>query len=207
MFGLIVAGRLVDTGAVQTDMNKFMFSVPNSESVNHFVVFLLGSEPIIEGHAAAIYVGWPAEDGVNWNLAGFVSNEKPSAIFKLGKPRADTSAESQPFFAVPQLADDAMAASTIQIGVAIEPIESLAQQTPASTYTAPTLSDLALFSQKMVEHLYNFAASFTTSQAEAGRQVAMGESFFPISALTRWHQTILQRLSYDPYFWRTLSSD
>ncbi len=71
MFGLIVAGRLVrthallprpaltvrlfrqqvDTVPVQTDVNQFVFTVPQADAVNHFVVFLTGAEPLPEGYS------------------------------------------------------------------------------------------------------------------------------------------------------------
>ena len=59
----------VDTAPVQTDVDKFLFTIPEPESVNHFVIFLLGTEPLDPAFGAAVYVAWPAPEPA-WNLAG-----------------------------------------------------------------------------------------------------------------------------------------
>ena len=58
-----------------------MFPLVDPDSINHVVIFMLGTMPFPDGYAAAIYMNW---DGLeNWQLLGFISNEKPSAIFKI----------------------------------------------------------------------------------------------------------------------------
>lgn len=37
MFGVIAAGRLVNTDAQQVAENKFAFAIPSPESINHVV--------------------------------------------------------------------------------------------------------------------------------------------------------------------------
>ena len=133
----------VDAEPIQTDANKFVFNIASPELVNHFVVFLLGTQPLDQGYGAAVYVCWPASEGdISWSLAGmprafknnscdassssaagFISNEKPSAIFRLGKNRADQSSGTA--FAAPTLQT-----GYVQVGVSIEPLDLLAQQTP-----------------------------------------------------------------------------
>ncbi len=57
MFGCIAAGRLVDLAPQQTDVNKFVFALPEPESINHIVLFMCGTVPFEPGFAAAIYLG------------------------------------------------------------------------------------------------------------------------------------------------------
>ena len=51
MFGLIVSGRLVDTAPAQVDSNKFGFQIADPDSINHIVVFMLGTVPFDPGYA------------------------------------------------------------------------------------------------------------------------------------------------------------
>lgn len=50
------------------------------------MVFLTGQVPFTDGFGGSIYFGWPTDEGgVSWQLLGFITNEKPSAIFKIAK--------------------------------------------------------------------------------------------------------------------------
>nr|CAG8644206.1 14082_t:CDS:2 [Entrophospora candida] len=82
MFGCIVAGRLIQTNLQQVDVNKYIFELPDAASINHIVVFLLGTIPFDPGYAATVHFLWPGSEG-GWKLLGMLSNEKPSAIFRL----------------------------------------------------------------------------------------------------------------------------
>ena len=69
----------------QAGVNEFFISLEDVQSVNHVVVFLTGQVPFSDGFGGSIYFGWPTEGGVSWQLLGFITNEKPSAIFKISK--------------------------------------------------------------------------------------------------------------------------
>jgi hypothetical protein len=71
----------VDTAPVQTDADKFLFAIPEPESVNHFVVFLLGTVPLEPGYGAAVYVAWPTPE-LAWNLAGHRSLLKGDGLMR-----------------------------------------------------------------------------------------------------------------------------
>nr|XP_057946878.1 protein Hikeshi-like isoform X2 [Doryrhamphus excisus] len=90
MFGCLVAGRLVQTDAVQVASDKFVFNLPEYESVNHVVVFMLGTVPFPAGMGGAVYFSFPdpASGGPVWQLLGFIANDKPSAIFKISGLKA-----------------------------------------------------------------------------------------------------------------------
>lgn len=56
------------------------------QSINHIVVFLTGQVPFADGFGGSIYFGWPTDEGgISWQLLGFITNDKPSAIFKIAK--------------------------------------------------------------------------------------------------------------------------
>jgi hypothetical protein len=79
----------------------------------------------------------------------------------------------------------ALQGSFVQIGISVEPLSELVQQTPATLHNAPTTTDLTLFSQvsasiravrsltmgqRTVESLFNYACSFSTSPEQVGDQ-------------------------------------
>uniref|UniRef100_A0A3Q2V942 Protein Hikeshi n=1 Tax=Haplochromis burtoni TaxID=8153 RepID=A0A3Q2V942_HAPBU len=90
MFGCLVAGRLVQTDAVQLAPDKFLFNLSDYENVNHVVVFMLGTVPFPAGMGGAVYFSFPdpASGGPVWQLLGFITNDKPSAIFKISGLKA-----------------------------------------------------------------------------------------------------------------------
>ena len=76
----------VNTNVQEAGVNEYFLTLEDALSVNHIVVFLTGQIPFSEGFGGSIYLGWPAEGGgVSWQLLGFISNSKPSAIFKITK--------------------------------------------------------------------------------------------------------------------------
>ncbi|XP_046907010.1 protein Hikeshi isoform X2 [Hypomesus transpacificus] len=89
MFGCVVAGRLVQTDALQVANDKFVFNLPDYENVNHVVVFMLGTVPFPVGMGGAVYFSFPDQVGGQvWQLLGFITNDKPSAIFKIASLKA-----------------------------------------------------------------------------------------------------------------------
>ena len=77
-----------------------------------------------------------------------------------------------------------------QVGLSIEPLEQLQHQVPAAALAAPTATDLAQFTRRAAEALFNYAASF-----------ARGDHV-PLSVISRWYETYSQRLQREPDFWR-----
>ncbi|XP_058401439.1 protein Hikeshi isoform X3 [Diceros bicornis minor] len=92
MFGCLVAGRLVQTAAQQVAEDKFVFDLPDYENINHVVVFMLGTIPFPEGMGGSVYFSYPDSNGMPvWQLLGFVTNGKPSAIFKISGLKSENS--------------------------------------------------------------------------------------------------------------------
>ena len=68
----------------QIDDTHVLFNIFNAATINHIIVFLTGTGAFPEGMGGAIYFSWPSPEGeMVWMFLGFITNEKPSAIFKV----------------------------------------------------------------------------------------------------------------------------
>ncbi|CAL8273862.1 unnamed protein product [Merluccius merluccius] len=205
MFGCLVAGRLVQTDAVRVAEDKFVFSLVDYETVNHVVVFMLGTEPFPAGTGGAVYFSFPdaAAGGQEvWQLLGFITNDKPSAIFKISGLKAgdgggDGRGAAHPFGGM----SASRAAAVAQVGVSVEALDQLAQQTPVCGSSVSTVDPLVRFTQKMLDSLYNFACSFSVTQAQM--RPSPGETFIPASCILRWYENFQRRLAHNPNFWKS----
>ena len=74
----------VTTDFTQINEKQVVFNLPDCESINHVVIFLTGVQPFPDGFGGSVYFCWPKMQS-SWHLLGFISNEKPSAIFKISK--------------------------------------------------------------------------------------------------------------------------
>lgn len=95
----------------------------------------------------------------------------------------------------------AVGPSVAQVGVSIEPLDQLVQQTPVSTAAVSNLDSFLLFTQKMLESLYNFASSFAVTQAQMTPEPS--ETFIPSSCVLRWYENFQRRLAQNPNFWKS----
>ncbi|KAM9787509.1 protein Hikeshi [Syngnathus typhle] len=196
MFGCLVAGRLVQTDAVQVAPDKFVFNLPDYKSVNHVVVFMLGTEPFPACMGGAVYFSFPdAGSGEPvWQLLGFIANDKPSAIFKISG-LTEGRGGVHPFGGM-----SSAAPSVAQVGVSVEPLEQLAQQTPVCGVAVSTADALRHFTQKMLDSLYNFASSFAVTQAQMTPNLS--ETFVPSSCILKWYDNFQRRMNQNPNFWK-----
>lgn len=87
-----------------------------------------------------------------------------------------------------------------QIGISIEPLDQLAQQTPACNSTPSNLNTFVEYTQKMLENFFNFASSFARTQAEMTPNLS--ESFVPLSVVQRWYENYQRKMAHDPNFWK-----
>ncbi|XP_075963476.1 protein Hikeshi [Anarhichas minor] len=197
MFGCLVAGRLVQTDATQVAADKFVFNLPDYENVNHVVVFMLGTVPFPADTGGAVYFSFPdpvSGTGSVWQLLGFITNDKPSAIFRISGLKAGEGGAN--------LFGSSSSSSVAQVGVSVEPLDQLAQQVPVSSSSVSTTADSFLqFAQKTLDSLYNFASSFAVTQAQMTPNPS--ETFVPSSCVLKWYENFRRRLSQNPNFWKT----
>ncbi|XP_034721343.1 protein Hikeshi-like [Etheostoma cragini] len=88
-----------------------------------------------------------------------------------------------------------------QVGVSVEALDQLAQQIPVSSAAVSTVDSFLLFTQKMLDSLYNFAASFAVTPAQM--EPRSSETFVPSGCILRWYENFQRRLSQNPNFWKT----
>lgn len=190
MFGIIVAGRLVQTDFQMVGETQFLVNIAEADSINHIVVFMTGVQAFPEGMGGSVYFSWP--DPISpptWMLLGHISNSKPSAIFKISKLKQGDNAPHP--FGVQQISHVA------QIGVSVEPLSQIALQTPATAVHPSNVDSFTEFTTKMLENFYNYAASFAL-------QVVPGsaDSYVPLNCLHQWFANFQRRLQQNPFFWK-----
>lgn len=196
--GVIVSGRLVQTDFQQISESHFLITIPDADNVNHVVVFLTGTTPFPEGMAGGVYFSWPDPNAPpNWQLLGYISNTKPSAIFKISQLKKLDEIAGQSTAMMNNVFGSNLPISHIaQIGVSIEPESSLIQQTPSTT----TSSTYYQFGQKILENFFNFVTSFSVTQSQM--TPAPNETFVPLSTIHTWYTNFERRLQQNPNFWK-----
>ncbi|PVU94893.1 hypothetical protein BB561_002198 [Smittium simulii] len=190
MFGCLVAGRLVQTNLEQVAENKFIFKLEQPHLINHLVVFLLGTVSFPEGYAATVHFKYPQAE---WVYLGAVSNDKPSAIFRLGKK--DPAAFASP---------DTLVA---EIGISVETVQDVAstvqqnsQQTQlvSSQLSPPNPNNTAV---KILQNLYDYLMSFATKQAQnpvlfgSNSPLPNGTQVIPAKAVEEWYKSYSNKIS------------
>ena len=91
-----MSGRLVDTAFREVDNTHAVIDISDFANINHLVVFLTGQTPFPEGTGGAVYFSRPeanAPANQPWQYLGMISNQKPSAIFKVAKLKSQQSDE------------------------------------------------------------------------------------------------------------------
>lgn len=203
MFAILVSGRLVQTNYELVAENRFIFTIPEADTINHIAVFMTGTTPFPEGMGGLVYFNWPEPDNPsNWKLLGVIANEKPSSIFKISNLKSSdgnivngcTSVALYNPFGQQPISHNA------QIGISVEPIAIVNQH--AATKSTESLSNFVQFSQKMLTNFVNFVSSFSISQSNMVPNPE--ENFVPLSSVQKWYQNFERKLSLNPNFWQTL---
>ncbi|KAG1802093.1 DUF775-domain-containing protein [Suillus plorans] len=210
MFGCCVAGRLLQTDLQQVDETHALFEIPAAEKVNHVCVFLLGTVPFPDGFGATVHFFWP---GKGSQILGMLSNDKPSAIFRLRSAFSSTSAPpsgvSTPSAFTSATFSSAPGQVTAILGLALEPLEAIAAQlaslpqnqtpnamniTPTSTPTsslAPIAkpADPSMLAEKIAKHLFNYIAGFVPAGTNVGP-----ESTVSMGVIARWYESFIGKV-------------
>ncbi|CAK5017387.1 unnamed protein product [Meloidogyne enterolobii] len=210
VFGLIIAGRLVQTDFTALKEMEYMIEIQDAESINHLVIFLTGLSPLPVNYGGSIYMSWTPIDGGErqWNYLGFISNEKPSALFKIGQLTKHTQQQNPQNFSFnasnmnTNIFNNSAVHSAL-IGVKVEPmIEILRRNENETTSTSEQLSSLALFPEKMLRNFVNFMHSFAVSFPKPN--TTQYEEYVPAKSVTEWYTNFKRRLEANPNFWKTL---
>ncbi|KAI7862432.1 hypothetical protein BDF14DRAFT_1855351 [Spinellus fusiger] len=193
MFGCIAAGRLVQTNLQQVDVNKYIFELSEAHTINHIVVFLLGSLPFEPGYAATVHLLWPNKD---WQLLGMLANDKPSAIFRIRK-------------------NDGAPMSSATLGISIEPLEVVQQQLATLTVQplqqqqqlvvkpGADLTQAGALSHRILENLYNYVTSFSVQEMPCQPPVGVvgqcvDQGFIPLRVFQTWFENLGRKLTNNP---------
>ena len=127
-------------------------------------------------------------------LSHRLSNEKPSAIFRLRGNFSASSSETHAVFsgASTPVADVTPQGVTAILGLAIEPLpQILAEVSVLPSAVAPKrdpIADATLLAERIVKHLFNYLAGF------AGGNPLTPDSAVPMGMIVRWYESFSQKV-------------
>lgn len=134
-----------------------------------------------------------------------ISNQKPSAIFKISKLKTNPVNTNIGMYFSGGIGLQKTVINA-QLGISVESLSTLerlaSSAAAAATETSPASSVPAAleFSQKMVESLLNYTASFAISADET--RIKSNETYVPFSAVQNWFTNFERRLQQNPTFWK-----
>ncbi|XP_043461116.1 protein OPI10 homolog [Leptopilina heterotoma] len=196
MLGLICSGRLVQTNFEQVSETKLLFTVPDADDINHIVLFLVGTIPFPDNMAGAVYFSWPDPNAPpNWQFLGYISNSKPSAIFRISNLKKNDEFENQnlSIFGMGKISHVA------QVGISVEPLAAVEQQ--AAALHDQQTNTFIEFAQKTLSNFVNYVSSFSTTQTQMLPNLT--ENYVPLSTIQTWYERFERRLQQNPNFWKT----
>lgn len=141
-----------------------------------------------------MFFSWPDEHArPNWQLLGILSNDKPSAIFKLSSLKQQFDTSNLPLNAFSQFPSITINA---QIGISIEPLINAESQI-TSLESTTNLSSFVEFTHKMVQNLFNYVSSYAV---EGGPDQT---PMVPLLSVQKWYENFERKLNINPNFWKT----
>eukprot|EP00727_Mastigamoeba_balamuthi_P013138 m51a1_g8447 putative protein hikeshi (209) ;mRNA; r:391616-392727 len=196
MFACVVAGRPVMTSAVIVPPNRLVFSLDDPHAITHIVVFLTGATPLPEGCGASVYIAWPP-DYSQWRYMGHLTNEKPSAVFRVRRVNEGGDGDAQ----------GGAAAGPAQLGISVETLEAIGDslarmQWEGSSNSTSKLAfeDPATLPRRMLEHFWAFATSYATKTPQTAN--TQSQEWIPVHILNKWYGAVLEKLQRDPTTFR-----
>lgn len=142
-----------------------------------------------------MYFSWPDPNAPpNWQFLGYISNMKPSAIFKISTLKKNHEFENSKvgIFGIGKISHVA------QIGVSVEPLIVIEQQ--AASLAATTTNNSIEFAEKMLTNFMNYVTSFSVTQTQMTPNPT--ENFIPMSSVQGWYETFQRRLQQNSRFWK-----
>ena len=124
-----------------------------------------------------------------------LSNDKPSAIFRLRGNFVPQSSSSQEAFSNPAQPTTGAGGVTAVLGISIEPLPQILGQVSgappsATSKAAPTPSDGVILAEKIVKHMLNYVSGFVSGSGTSLSQ----ESMVPMSLIARWYDSFLSKI-------------
>lgn len=143
-----------------------------------------------------VYFCWPSssQDQI-WQLLGYISNDKPSSVFKVSGLK--TGINDQPTCPMPQQEVSPCA----RVGISLTPLNQVHEQISILESSKANPTQVAHFSQKMLESFVNYAGSFAIQQAQMEPNPT--ENYVPLSVVRTWYENFLKKLALNPNFWKT----
>jgi protein Hikeshi len=219
---------------------QFVIPVSNIDQANHLVVFMTGQVPFPDGFAGggkyyvmhivrlilvrnghlslSVYFSWPSAEAPSWIYLGRISNNKPSAIFRLNHVKGERpdgrcstskstvdrllSDKSSKASGTPAASlftsfeQNTSLASDALVGISVEPLTQLEQQVAPDDVTPSTLSSNVEFVSKMLNNFVNYVASFVQTVPGSSQQIV------PLSIVQTWYNNFERRLAQNPNFWK-----
>ncbi|KAL3124950.1 hypothetical protein niasHT_001843 [Heterodera trifolii] len=176
IFGVIVAGRMVKTDFRTHKEGEYTTELFDIANVNHIVVFLTGLQPLPPDIGASIFISWPSMEkgmgSMEWSNLGFISNEKPSAIFRVGQ--YINSLQTHNIFTGSQSLNTEGTKNAL-IGILLEPLSQIQNKGQTNDQFSAENGQVAAineFSQKMLRNFVNYVQSFAVSLPKPGQMMA-----------------------------------
>lgn len=221
-FGVIIPSFPVQTNPVAISPTQFAFTFPSNSSLSHIVVFLLPGTNIPLDTLAAIYIYLPSSTS-EFKLLGALSNDKQSAIFKIGNGLTNGGSNTKipNGVADDEMIDDESFSATslvdgvpgdITVGISIESVATIAPQLAAlepeqtglvsspqnalipSPRSPAGPMQTKVLAQRIIKNAFNFLASF------AGTVGSGDEEMVPLKSFRDWWTKFERRVENDPGF-------
>jgi len=190
MFGCVVAGRLIQTNLQQIDETHAIFELPNVSTINHICVFL--TAPFPDGYGATVHFHWP---GKGSQLLGGLSNDKPSAIFRLRGSFSSQSTFNHASFQGVMDSSPAVGDITAILGISVEPLGDIQTQLsslPSVLVKSQAPPDAKVLAEKIVKHLFNYLSSFVAGSGGSSSVLAP-DSYVQMGVVTKWYESFMNK--------------
>lgn len=135
-----------------------------------------------------------------------LSNEKPSAIFRLrGTFSSDSSAAQTAFSASPAFSTQTAPSADVTaiLGFSIEPLAQIQAQVAAIPRAAPSAApsgssmmvksgpDPSLLAERVVKNLFNYLSGFAPGGSEGA---ITADSLVPMGVIAKWYEKFLSKV-------------
>jgi hypothetical protein len=161
-----------------------------SSSIKNTIQYIIKINFIFK--CSQVYFSYSTGAEQRWIFLGKLCNEKPSSIFKIGNLKHDHNTLTETPFGFMQQVNSH---TTAMIGISVEPVQNIDALVPATSTATNGVDSYLNFAQKMLEHFYNYSASFAKDGGD-------GQQYVSLMTLQNWFESFKRRLEINPNFWR-----